>query len=65
VNLINSHDARYLLAVQARTFDLLRETATTEDFQQLRLQEIEGDTTEPGSIPRTLEVCISNTTMSH
>ncbi|KAG5184900.1 MCM2/3/5 family-domain-containing protein [Tribonema minus] len=40
---------------KARTFELLRETAVTVDYQRLRLQEIEGDSTEPGRVPRTLE----------
>eukprot|EP00953_Heterococcus_sp_UTEX-ZZ885_P009536 5607-Heterococcus_DN1.PRE.1 len=50
-----ARDARCLLPAQARSFDLLRDTAATEDFQKLRLQEIEGDKSEPGRIPRTLE----------
>eukprot|EP00752_Nemacystus_decipiens_P013307 g11787.t1 len=41
---------------KARSFELLRSTATTVDFQKIKLQEIEDDTSEAGRIPRTVEV---------
>ncbi|CAM9433286.1 unnamed protein product, partial [Ectocarpus sp. 12 AP-2014] len=41
---------------KARSFELLRNTATTVDFQKIKLQEIEDDTSEAGRIPRTVEV---------
>ncbi|CAM9839203.1 unnamed protein product [Pylaiella littoralis] len=41
---------------KARSFELLRHTATTVDFQKIKLQEIEDDTSEAGRIPRTVEV---------
>eukprot|EP00903_Cladosiphon_okamuranus_P021304 g19575.t1 len=41
---------------KARSFELLRSTATTVDFQKIKLQEIEDDTSEAGRIPRTIEV---------
>lgn len=34
----------------------MRNTATTVDFQKIKLQEIEDDTSEAGRIPRTVEV---------
>lgn len=39
-----------------KSFELLRNTATTVDFQKIKLQEIEDDTSEAGRIPRTVEV---------
>lgn len=39
-----------------KSFELLRDTATTVDFQKIKLQEIEDDTSEAGRIPRTVEV---------
>eukprot|EP00904_Undaria_pinnatifida_P002232 jgi/Undpi1/12009/HiC_scaffold_4.g01708.m1 len=41
---------------KARSFELLRDTATTVDFQKIKLQEIEDDSAEAGRIPRTVEV---------
>ncbi|CAN0321846.1 unnamed protein product, partial [Laminaria digitata] len=41
---------------KARSFELLRSTATTVDFQKIKLQEIEDDSAEAGRIPRTVEV---------
>lgn len=40
----------------SKSFELLRSTATTVDFQKIKLQEIEDDTSEAGRIPRTVEV---------
>lgn len=39
-----------------QSFELLRSTATTVDFQKIKLQQIEDDTSEAGRIPRTVEV---------
>ncbi|CAN0075799.1 unnamed protein product [Ascophyllum nodosum] len=41
---------------KARSFELLRSTATTVDFQKIKLQEIDDDNSEAGRIPRTVEV---------
>ncbi|CAN0112685.1 unnamed protein product, partial [Discosporangium mesarthrocarpum] len=42
-----------------KSFELLRDTATTVDFQKIKLQEIDGENSEPGRIPRTVEVELS------
>lgn len=34
----------------------MRDSATTVDFQKIKLQEIENDSSEAGRIPRTVEV---------
>ena len=39
-----------------KSFELLRSTATTVDFQKIKLQEIDDDNSEAGRIPRTVEV---------
>lgn len=41
---------------KARTFELLRETAVTIDFQKIKLQEVDGKDGEAGRMPRSLEV---------
>ncbi|CAN0009830.1 unnamed protein product, partial [Phaeothamnion confervicola] len=41
---------------KARSFELLRDSAVTVDYQRLKLQELDSETSEAGRIPRTVDV---------